>query len=138
MRLANSASDDFGDDQLLICPPRVEGYALSNKMWVYLDVSADSLHEVPEMHEGDDSEGQLDIAFNKIVLPDDKHWKETKQVIEQLVRAHGSLSPPMADDNDDTPAPFKDFIEGKGEGLVVLLYGKSISVLVGQDLNQLN
>lgn len=123
----NGIWPDFEEDQLLICPPRVEGFALNIKKWVYLDVGADVLRDLSEEQNSLELDPTVDAPFSKIVLPNNKTWQETKDVIKQLVKAHGSV---MKDD-DDVPGPFRDFIAGKGEGLVVLLYGtfRSMSVI---------
>jgi len=113
---------DFDDNQLLICPPRVEGFALSNKKWVFLDVRSEYLQVVTDKDVAGNIDASPYIAFNRMILPSSEHWKETKDVIQNLVQVHGKNVPK----NDDIPDPFADLIEGKGQGLTVLLYGKHI------------
>jgi hypothetical protein len=124
----------FDDEQRLICPDKVEGFALGNKKWVYLDVSSECLHEVQNKDRrvgGPQPAGSSDSAFNKIILPKDKSWDETKEMIEELVRTHGK----DLKRDSSVPNPFEDLMEGKGQGLVVLLYGKLSKLTSSQDLS---
>lgn len=103
---------EFDETQLMMCPPRVAGYALHTKMWVRLHV--DSLKLIP--HQQDKT------AWDKLVLPEDDEHKDIKELIRQLVQYHA-----WKDSNKKigVPEPLKDLVEGKGQGLVILLHGKN-------------
>ncbi|KAI9771917.1 MAG: hypothetical protein M1839_002700 [Geoglossum umbratile] len=92
---------EFSDEQYLLCPPRVLGYFMQQKMWVQLLVS-----DVKEI------EAQSENAFKRLVMAPTQ-----KKLILSLVRNHGKLT------RDGTGMRLKDIVDGKGEGLVILLHG---------------
>ncbi|KAK2734956.1 ATPase [Colletotrichum kahawae] len=97
-------SDAFDDDQFFICPPRVLGYHLAEKKWVELLVD----------HVKDINDNQTEDAFAKLQLVD-----RQKSLIRDLVQSHA------AEKNKDFESPrgfMGDLMEGKGEGLVILLH----------------
>lgn len=110
---------DFEDVQRLICPHQVEGYALNQKMWAYLDVSLEYLHEIDDPDVSRSNSALPPTAFDRIVLPKTEEWKTTREVIKTLVKAHGKA----IKEKISVPEPFEDLIEGKGQGLVILLWG---------------
>ncbi|GKT41593.1 uncharacterized protein ColSpa_01774 [Colletotrichum spaethianum] len=85
----------LSDEQLLLLPPRVLGYALTQKRWVQLRVEQVMTH-------GDANARNFD---DKLILSDDN-----KFLIKNAVKSHGKKN-------------IKDFIHGKGKGLVILLWG---------------
>ncbi|KAI9795899.1 MAG: hypothetical protein M1833_006626 [Piccolia ochrophora] len=94
----------FEGCQYLLCPPRVLGYHLSSKKWVELNVS-----EVRKIKNKISRS-----AFNSLEMKDSKQ----KHLIRDLVRSHTNNR------KASTHLPLmKDLIKGKGEGLVILLYG---------------
>ena len=93
--------DEWEDTQYLICPPRVLGYHLKGKRWVELDVEA-----VTDISNLEDRS-----SFDSLELA-----KPQKRLIEDLVRCHAS-----GKDNKDRS--MTDFMQGKGNGLVILLHG---------------
>lgn len=94
--------DSWEDVQYLICPPRVLGYHLKSKRWVELDVEL----VTPIKNLMDSS------SFKSLELP-----KTKKTLIEQLVRCHAS-----GKNNKDRS--MTDLMQGKGNGLVILLHGR--------------
>ncbi|KAI0491038.1 P-loop containing nucleoside triphosphate hydrolase protein [Xylaria cf. heliscus] len=83
-------------EQLLICVPTVKGYALIQKSWVELNI--DNILDITWNQN----------AFKNLILPS-KHKDLILSFVEsQLTR------------QKDT---FDDFIEGKGQGVVILLAG---------------
>jgi hypothetical protein len=112
---------EFEEEQLLMCPPRVEGYALAKKRWVYLDV--ESIADMLEPEEKD----SMSEAFNRMILPKTQYWEETKRLIELLVKSHasGTANATTAPIKRHVPSPLQDLVKGKGQGLVILLYGES-------------
>jgi len=92
---------EFNDEQYLLCPPRVLGYFMQQKMWVQLLVS-----DVKEI------EAQSENAFKRLVMA-----PKQKELILSLVRNHGKLT------GDGTGMRLKDIVDGKGDGLVILLHG---------------
>ncbi len=89
------------DTQYLICPPRVLGYHLKSKRWVELSVEL----VMPIQNLRDPA------SFQKLELP-----KTKKELIEQLVECHAS-------GKDDKNHSMTDLMQGKGNGLVILLHG---------------
>lgn len=96
-------NSDFSDEQFLICPPRVLGYAMRQKTWCQLLVS-----EIKAVkHDKED-------AFKRLVLPGPQ-----KTLIRSLVSKHG-----VRDEYGENNSQLEDIIGGKGKGLVILLHGK--------------
>lgn len=60
-----------------------------------------------------------ETAFNQLRLPDDPDGK-MKTLIHSLVQYHASAS---MDKRTGVPGQLKDLVEGKGQGLVILLHG---------------
>lgn len=87
--------EKLSDDSKLLCPPYIGGYALNEKRWMTLVVNSVS-----------------DITFNEVAFSDLKLPDEHKDLILGLASSHRSHR------ND-----IDDLIEGKGRGILVLLYG---------------
>lgn len=100
---------NFADEQYMILPPRVLGYAMRTKIWGQLLVN--NVRNVRYDKE--------ENTFKKLVLA-----KSQKKLIESLVSKHGELNSDGGDANQ-----LEDLVEGKGKGLVILLHGKSASDL---------
>ncbi|PIL28931.1 hypothetical protein GSI_08978 [Ganoderma sinense ZZ0214-1] len=98
-----SANDNvYGltDAELLLTPPIVYGFSLSDKLWLEFNVNYVAPIE------------WNDEAFAGLVLP-----PERKDLLRGLIEAHGRLA------GGDGPARFDDFVRGKGQGLVINLFG---------------
>ncbi|KAI0697369.1 P-loop containing nucleoside triphosphate hydrolase protein [Cytidiella melzeri] len=88
--------EDLTDDDLMLSPPTLYGFSLSDKQW--LEFSVDTINKFDWSEE----------AYQNLVIP-----AEQKSVLTTLVEAHSS-----------GPAAYMDdFIQGKGLGLVINLYG---------------
>ncbi|KAH7364931.1 P-loop containing nucleoside triphosphate hydrolase protein [Rhexocercosporidium sp. MPI-PUGE-AT-0058] len=133
-RSADGQWTDFEDEQLIICPPRVKGYALASKMWVHMDVC--NVKNIRKLKSED--------AFNnKLIIPG-AGGDKTKKLIRSLVEHHTA----QAENIQGVPGKLQDFVEGKGQGLVILLYGvpgvgktltaEAISELTGRPLLKVN
>ncbi|KAI0340295.1 P-loop containing nucleoside triphosphate hydrolase protein [Trametopsis cervina] len=85
---------ELTDNELLLASPTVYGFSLSDKLWLEFNVERIS----PIVWN--------DEAFRNLVLPRDR-----KTLLQSLVEAH----------NNDLG--FDDFIQGKGHGLVINLFG---------------
>jgi len=85
---------ELTDEELLLTPTTVYGFSLSDKTWLEFDVEKIS-----------DVEWNQD-AFANLVLPEDR-----KALLQSLVEAHHKK------------LGFDDFIRGKGQGLLINLYG---------------
>ncbi|KAL8948419.1 MAG: hypothetical protein Q9222_005397 [Ikaeria aurantiellina] len=94
------SANDWEETQLMICPPRVLGYHLRSKRWMEFDV--DNVKDIVKLKDS--------TAFRGLQLA-----KSQKTLIEQLVKTHAS-----ATDRDPT---MRDHMQGKGNGLVILLHG---------------
>ncbi|KAI0752500.1 P-loop containing nucleoside triphosphate hydrolase protein [Daedaleopsis nitida] len=85
---------ELTEDELLLTSPIVYGFSLSDKTWLEFNIE----HVQPIVWNDD--------AFENLVLPEDR-----KILLQSLVEAHNADS------------GFDDFIEGKGHGLVINLFG---------------
>jgi hypothetical protein len=92
-----SSGDMFNlsDEQLLICFHKLPGYCLANKEWGRFDM--DYIEEIDFNTS----------AFENLVLSQDK-----KTMVASLVQSFRGAG-----------AAFDDFVDGKGKGLIFLLYG---------------
>lgn len=84
------------DDDLVLATPIVYGFALDDHQWAEFNI--DLVEEIV----------WNDAAFANLVLPEEK-----KSLVEALVTAHGAKD----------RIGFDDFIVGKGQGLVINLFG---------------
>ena len=87
---------DLTDDDLVLATPIVYGFALDDHQWAEFNI--DLVEKIV----------WNDAAFANLVLPEDK-----KSLVEALVTAHGAKD----------RIGFDDFIVGKGQGLVINLFG---------------
>jgi hypothetical protein len=109
------AFSEFDDTQLLICPPIVRGYALEKKKWVELLVN-----KVQVIRE---EEKRNVTAFNKVVFSQEDEEKDVKGLLRNLVQNHVRED---LEKEEGVPGHLEDLIPGKGQGLVILLYGQFI------------
>ena len=91
------------DEQLALFPPRVLGYAMRIKRWVQLLVSKTDAPGAASQE-----------IFEKLQLRE-----ETKDMIKGLVLAHDQGKA----DIHGKKKGVTDFVEDKGKGLVIMLYG---------------
>ncbi|KKY15305.1 putative aaa family [Diplodia seriata] len=91
----NVKSKDISDDLLYLCAPKVRGFSFKVKKWATFFV--DQIQEV-KWNEN---------AFDKLVLPSD-HKRLMLSFVESQIR---------------NKKRFDDVIEGKGQGIVILLEG---------------
>ncbi|KAJ3792852.1 P-loop containing nucleoside triphosphate hydrolase protein [Lentinula aff. detonsa] len=86
--------NQFTEEDLLLTPTTVYGFSLSDKLWLEFDVE-----KINDVNWNQD-------AFANLVLPEDR-----KHLLQSLIEAHhGKIG-------------FDDFIKGKGQGLVINLFG---------------
>ncbi|KAH7128015.1 hypothetical protein B0J13DRAFT_143063 [Dactylonectria estremocensis] len=96
--------EEFSDPtQYLLCPPRVLGYHLSRKRWVELKVT-----EVKDIKQRVDTS-----AFDYLQMESVK----SKELLKSLVMSHWNTK------RSDNKGKMQDLMKGKGESLVILLYG---------------
>jgi len=88
------------EEQYLLCPPRVLGYHLKSRTWLELNIDEIEVLE----------ETTSDKAFQGLQLDQDH-----KDLIKRLVMSHSSTT-------DKAPI-MRDIVQGKGNGLVMLLHG---------------
>ncbi|KFY96264.1 hypothetical protein V500_02531, partial [Pseudogymnoascus sp. VKM F-4518 (FW-2643)] len=89
--------DALTDEDLLICSPTVLGFSLEDKLWLEFavaDISEISWNE---------------SLFHQLAIP-----SEPKKLIEALTTFQSG---------GEAKHTFDDFVEGKGRGLIMLLYG---------------
>jgi hypothetical protein len=95
--------EDFENEQYLLCPPRILGYATEQKLWAQFEVV--SIQEVPALPK-DPFDTQLEL--------EETH----KRIIKSLVKNHVGAG------KDPENEQVRDIVPGKGKGLVILLHGK--------------
>ncbi|KAK4508797.1 hypothetical protein PRZ48_002536 [Zasmidium cellare] len=98
-RTAGTHDISITDEEAILCPGSVFGFALADKCWAELRI--DNLQEIH----------WNDAAYSRLEMD-----AEYKQVIRALVEAHRKHSKPDSEE-------FDDIIAGKGLGLVFLLQG---------------
>ncbi|KAI0593506.1 P-loop containing nucleoside triphosphate hydrolase protein [Biscogniauxia sp. FL1348] len=102
-----SPDENWDKEQVMLCPPRVLGYILRDKLWAQLKV--DGIEKIQE-HGADD-------AFNsKLVLPENDSGSDPKSVLLGLVKSHSAPA-------GEEVYQLRDIVPGKGQGLIILLYG---------------
>lgn len=104
---------DFSEEQFVLCSPRVLGYSLDKKIWIQM-----LLKNMDTVSQSSDRN-----AFEDLVLPDDSLPENTKFLIESLVSHHITAK---ARKSRGQTGGLEDFVEGKGQGLVILLHGKYV------------
>jgi hypothetical protein len=118
----------WDDEQYMLCPPRVLGYVLRDKQWAQLQVTC--VRTIP-------LEDDKNAWHDRLRLADDSTGSfkskdpSTKQLLFDLVRSHISAVPNNTADSqvsEDRLLEVDDIVPGKGKGLVILLYGKAISL----------
>ena len=103
-RMLTSRPNDDGvygltDAELLLAPPIVYGFSLADKLWLEFNVN----HVAPISWNEE--------AFDGLVLP-----QKRKTLLRGLIEAHGRLK-------SEGSMRFDDFVRGKGQGLVINLFG---------------
>ncbi|KAI0755321.1 P-loop containing nucleoside triphosphate hydrolase protein [Daedaleopsis nitida] len=88
-------AEDLDEDKLILASPIVYGFSFADKVWLEFNVN-----NVAPVEWNDE-------AFAGLVLPE-----ERKNLLRSLIEAHGRLN-----------ANFDDFVRGKGQGLVINLFG---------------
>ncbi|KFY05238.1 hypothetical protein O988_00150 [Pseudogymnoascus sp. VKM F-3808] len=89
--------DALTDEDFLVCSPTVLGFSLNDKLWLEFavaDISEISWNE---------------SLFNQVAIP-----SKSKKLIEALTTSQSG---------GQARYTFDDFVEGKGRGLIMLLYG---------------
>lgn len=99
--------DSWEEEQYMLCPPRVLGYVLREKQWAQLQVT--SLQSIPKADPNNSWSSRLKLADGE----------ETKNMILDLVKGHGTAGPTPGKDDLEVD----DIVAEKGKGLVILLYG---------------
>ena len=104
-------SVELTEEELMLTPPVLYGFSLSDKTWRKLFPSL--VNQKLTMQHSVELNIQYvepivwnDEAFENLVLPDDR-----KDLLKSLVESH------------DNNAGFDDFVHGKGHGLVINLFG---------------
>ena len=95
-----SQYDISDEEKYLLAPPRVLGWSAGRRIWCELEVDGIYPANTRNQH-----------VFDKELQLDDK----VKDMIKALVEHHNKL------ESDEVRNP--DLIEGKGQGLVIMLHG---------------
>lgn len=98
----------FEDLQYQMCPPRVLGYVIERKMWAQLAV--DTVQEAPR--------DRANATFDEKLKLD----KKFKDLLRSLVMNH-EAGKEVSEDGHKSKG-IEDVVQGKGDGLVILLHGK--------------
>ncbi|KAF9699918.1 hypothetical protein EKO04_002676 [Ascochyta lentis] len=110
-RPENSSEFAESEDRLRFLPPRLLGYALKEKVWGQFLVNR--LKRVDTSATGDHA-----VAFNKELQLEE----QSKKVLMAFVQHHKVPSVRRGRVDGIDPKTF-DIIEGKGQGLVIMLHG---------------
>lgn len=98
------ADDELLDEDYLICPGAVLGYALRNRKWVSLNVNL--VEDIKDRGNG----------FDSLVLPEGH--KDTLLALVQQSRGKNFAKESRVE------RQHMDLIRGKGKGLIILLHGE--------------
>lgn len=106
-------TDEWHDEQYILCPPRVLGYVLQEKQWAQLRV--DCVRGIPRSDPSD-------AWYSRLQLADEGGARgrrsDTKELLLNLVKSHVT-----SNTTKNSELEVDDIIAGKGKGLVILLYG---------------
>ncbi|KAI0399292.1 hypothetical protein F4802DRAFT_590377 [Xylaria palmicola] len=102
-------NNDWEDEQYLLCPPRVLGYILAEKEWAQLQLT--NLKEIPHVDQQNAWNSRLRLAD-----------EDSKTLLFDLIKCHVSSETQESDDGEKQ-LMVNDIVPGKGQGLVILLYG---------------
>jgi hypothetical protein len=102
----------YKDYDLLKFPPRVLGYSLRQKIWAQFSIE-NIAHSV-----------WADGVFDRLILNDDY-----KRMIRAFISSHARRG------QGDGPRYVNDVIEGKGQGLVLLLHGTDPEQVISYLIN---
>lgn len=98
---------EFEPLQYMMCPPRVLGYVIERKMWAQLRVN--DVQPVKNENAGDTFDKKLQLE------------EDTKELIKNLVATHEQGKEMK---NGKRTKGIQDVVQGKGDGLVILLHGE--------------
>lgn len=99
-------NENLSNDQCMLLPPRVYGYALLDRKWYPLNIDL-----------VEDIEPNSANGFDDLVLPGDH-----KRIMQALVKNHNRGTRPTLE-NDEFSDFSMDLVRGKGKGLIILLHG---------------
>lgn len=102
------------NDNYLLLPPRLLGYATQEKVWGQFSV--DNTKKPP---------GKLPKKFHENLQLDEKY----KDLIEALVGSHES------NQEREKELRIKDVVQNKGKGLVLLLHGMFLALRCSHELS---
>lgn len=102
---------DFEPFQLMMCPPRVLGYVIEREMWAQLRVEGVKAVETVNGPDTFDEKLKLD--------------SDTKNMLRDLVTNHEEGK--QSKGGKGTKG-IQDVIQGKGDGLVILLHGMMLII----------
>ena len=108
----NILDPSLSDDQVMLLPVRVYGYAMLNRKWFPLNINLVS----------DITLGQAHITaarYEDLVLPDG-HKKLLQAIVKNQVRDPKQTRSGRKGDFDEFQM---DVVKGKGKGLIILLHG---------------
>ncbi|KAF7532969.1 hypothetical protein G7054_g7499 [Neopestalotiopsis clavispora] len=97
--------ENWEEEQLMLCPPRVLGYILQDKIWAQFLV--DGIEEI-------DEDGSQNAFDDRLVLSEASNL-DRKAILMGLVKSHYAAY-------SDNMYQLEDIVPGKGKGLVILLY----------------
>ena len=95
---SDNGAHGLADAELLLAPPIVYGFSLADNLWLEFNVNY-----ISKIVWNDE-------AFAELVLP-----AERKELLRGLIEDHSR--------NAEGTARFDDFVQGKGQGLVINLFG---------------
>ncbi|KAI8631371.1 hypothetical protein F5Y19DRAFT_473778 [Xylariaceae sp. FL1651] len=102
--LGPRASEELAEEDLMLLPTNVHGFALRNRQWITLRVA--DLREV-----------KFERALDDLMLPE-----QHKSSIQALVKVHENASSGVKTDLPTIGSSI-DLVKGKGAALIILLHG---------------
>ncbi|KAF8828469.1 hypothetical protein HHX47_DHR3000174 [Lentinula edodes] len=73
-------SEEWEEEQIMLCPPRLLGYVLREKKWAQLDVNSVLVSK----------HGEVNAFWDKLILAGEDGGKETKAMLHGLIKNHGN------------------------------------------------
>ncbi|KAK6205797.1 hypothetical protein LQW54_008182 [Pestalotiopsis sp. IQ-011] len=111
-------ADDWHEEQLMLCPPRVPGYIPRDKGWAQLLV--DGIGELPEV-------GEVNAFNDELVLPEGSRGLSFKSTLLGLVKGHNAFE-------GESIHRFKDNVMSSSPGLIILPHENILTTWIAETL----
>ncbi|KAF3807244.1 hypothetical protein GCG54_00008699 [Colletotrichum gloeosporioides] len=109
LTVSNEDFSKLSEDSLVMLPSTLLGYGLKSKDWYLLDMYKLKMSET--------TESKRQQSFDHLVIP-----SKTKRLLQALVKDHGITTESSGGTEDELKNEI-DIVKGKGNGVVIFLYG---------------